>query len=456
MGPLSGAEPLEAVTRLEPVSGWGRRPVRPGRVGRPERLALPDGEAPVLPRGLGRAYGDAAVPAAPGGLVIETTRADRILAFDPETGRLRCEAGFSLAELLRVFVPRGWFPPVTPGTKFVTVGACVACDVHGKNHHRDGSFGMFVDRLKLISADGREVVCGPSMERELFLATVGGMGLTGLIVEVTLRLRRIEAPWIVLETEGVGGLPAMLDGLRRSAADWPYTVGWIDCFARAAALGRGILMRGRHASREEAGGRVMSPPRRRRVPMDAPEWLLSPWLMRGFNRAYSWSHGSRLQRRLVSYDDFFYPLDAVGDWNRLYGRRGFLQFQCVVPRAAGAAPVAALLDRLAAAGAASFLAVIKDCGPASEAYLSFPMEGITLALDLPYHGPRTEVLVHELNALVIAAGGRVYLAKDAVTRAEDFALMMPRLGEWKAVREKWDPARRFRSAQSVRLFGDPA
>ena len=456
MGPLSGVERFDAISRLEPVGGWGRHPVRPGRVGRPARLGLPADDLPVLPRGLGRAYGDAAVPAAPGGRVIETTRADRILAFDPATGQLTCEAGLSLADMLQVFVPRGWFPPVTPGTKFVTVGACVACDVHGKNHHQDGSFGMFVDRLKLIAADGREVECGPSAERELFLATVGGMGLTGLIVEATLRLRRIESPWIVLETEGMGGLEAMLDGLRRSAGEWPYTVGWIDGFARAAHLGRGLLMRGRHALRAEVHGGAPRERLRVSVPMDAPAWLLNPWLMRGFNRAYHWSHGSRLRRRLVSYDEFFYPLDAVGGWNRLYGRPGFLQFQCVLPRAAGAAPVAALLDRLAAAGAASFLAVIKDCGPAADAYLSFPMEGITLALDLPYRGPVTETLVHELNALVVAAGGRVYLAKDAITRAEDFAAMMPRLGDWKAIRDKWDPGRRFRSAQSVRLFGDPA
>ncbi|HEV8458476.1 MAG TPA: D-arabinono-1,4-lactone oxidase, partial [Methylomirabilota bacterium] len=238
--------------------------------------------------------------------------------------------------------------------------------------------------------------------------------------------------------------------------EWPYTVGWIDGFARAAHLGRGLLMRGRHALQAEVRGGAPRERLRVSVPMDAPAWLLNPWLMRGFNRAYHWSHGSRLRRRLVSYEEFFYPLDAVGGWNRLYGPRGFLQFQCVLPRAAGAAPVAALLDRLAAAGAASFLAVIKDCGPAADAYLSFPMEGITLALDLPYRGPVTETLVHELNALVIAAGGRVYLAKDAITRAEDFAAMMPRLGEWKAIRDKWDPGRRFRSAQSVRLFGDPA
>jgi decaprenylphospho-beta-D-ribofuranose 2-oxidase len=290
----------------------------------------------------------------------------------------------------------------------------------------------------------------------LFLATVGGMGLTGLIAEVTLRLARVESPWVVLETVGMDGLDAMLAGLTRSAAEWPYTVGWIDGLARGADVGRGILMRGRHATRTEAGDRAPRAPWPLRVPFDAPEWLLNPLFMRWFNRLYYRWHGGLLKRRVVSYDSFFYPLDAIGQWNRLYGRRGFLQYQCVLPRAAGPAPVAALLERLGTAGAASFLAVIKDCGPASEAYLSFPMEGTTLALDLPYRGAPTEALIHELNALVIAHGGRVYLAKDAVTRAEDFARMTPRLGEWRAVRDRWDPGRRFRSAQSVRLLGDPA
>ena len=440
----------------EEIAGWGRHPVGRGRVQRPERLALPAGGRPLVPRGLGRAYGDPALPSSPGGLVLETTRADRIHSFEPATGRLHCEAGLSLAEILRVFVPRGWFPPVTPGTKFITVGACVACDVHGKNHHRDGSFGSFVDRVTLCTADGRLVECGPDRERELFLATLGGMGLTGLIVDVTLRLRRVESPWIVLETQGMASLDAMLEGLRLSATHWPYTVGWIDCLARGADLGRGILMRGRHATQVEAGMRRAPRALPLRVPFDAPEWLLNPLFMRWFNRLYAWSHGTALRRRVVPYDAFFYPLDAVGQWNRLYGRRGFFQYQCVLPRAAGPRPVAILLERLGVAGAASFLAVIKDCGPASDAYLSFPMEGTTLALDLPNRGAVTEALVHDLNATVIEHGGRVYLAKDAVTRAEDFARMMPRLAEWRAVRERWDPGHRFRSAQSVRLFGDSA
>ena len=442
---------------IEPVSGWGRHPVTLGTVARPERLRLPTDGSPVLPRGLGRSYGDAAVPAVAGARVLETVRADRVVAFDAGSGALTCEAGLALDEIVRVFLPRGWFPPVTPGTRFVTIGGCVACDVHGKNHHRDGSFGSFVDRLLVEVADGRVVECGPHRERELFLATVGGMGLTGLITEVTLRLQPVESGWMVVETAPVPGLAAMLDGLRDAAKDWPYTVGWIDCLARGPALGRGILMRGRHAGRGEAPSGPPPEPRRFAVPVNAPEWLLSPVLMRAFNSAYYRNHARRPggSARIVPYHGFFYPLDAIGEWNRLYGRRGFLQYQCVVPRAAGAA-VAELLERLAAAGTESFLAVIKDCGPESDAYLSFPLEGTTLALDLPYRGPATEALVHELNAVVIAAGGRVYLAKDAVTRAEDFDLMVPRLAQWRRIRDAWDPERRFRSAQSVRVLGDRA
>ena len=441
---------------VEEIGGWGRRPVRSGRVVRPERLVLPSSAGSLLPRGLGRAYGDAAVPASAESLVIETAHADRILDFDPVSGLLTCEAGLSLAEIIRVFLPRGWFLPVTPGTKFVTVGGCVASDVHGKNHHRDGSFGGFVERLRLRTADGGLVVTGPDVERELFLATVGGMGLTGLIIEVAFRLRRVESPWIALETRSVGGLDEMLEGLRQSSRDWVYTVGWIDCLARGGALGRGVLMRGRHAVEGEGAPGGPRSGRALRVPCDAPEWLLNPVFMRLFNRLYHARHGKVEERRVVSYEQFFYPLDALHDWNRLYGARGFLQYQCVIPRSAGPAPVRALLEKLADRGAASFLAVIKDFGPGSDAYLSFPLEGTTLALDVPYRGPGTEDLVHELNAIVIRAGGRIYLAKDALTRPEDFASMMPRLEQWKAARHRWDPRRRFQSAQSVRLFGDRA
>ena len=438
---------------LETIAGWGRHPVCRAAVARPERLRLPRAGR-VLPRGLGRSYGDAAVPASAQTLVLETVRADRILAFEPSTGALTCEAGLSLAEILRVFVPRGWFTPVSPGTKFVTLGGCVASDVHGKNHHRDGSFGGFVSRLVLETADGRLVECGPDRERELFLATVGGMGLTGLITEATIRLKPIETPWMFVETEPAAGLTEMLDRLRHAGKDWPYTVGWIDCLATGSGLGRGIVIRGRHASRDEAPGLRLRESTARAVPFDGPAWLLSPTLMRAFNTAYYRIQCRRTGGRFVSQDAFFYPLDSLRDWNRLYGRHGFLQYQCVVPRAAGAPVLSELLDRLSRTLAASFLAVIKDFGPESDAYLSFPLEGTTLALDLPYRGPATDGLVHELNATVIRAGGRIYLAKDAATRREDFERMVPRLPEWRRVRDRWDPEHRFGSALSARLLGD--
>ena len=331
-------------------------------------------------------------------------------------------------------------------------------DVHGKNHHRDGSFGGFVERLRLRVADGGEVVCGPDVERELFLATVGGMGLTGLIVEVTFRLQPVETPWMVVETEALRDLGAMLEGLEASAQDWPYTVGWIDCLARGHDLGRGVLIRGRHARRGRGGSRA----RRRSGASSASRSMRrsgsSTRRSCGSSTACTTgptAPGRRARRQ--SYERFFYPLDAIRDWNRLYGPARLPAVPVRAARAAaGRAAVGVVLERLAAAGAASFLSVIKDCGPASDAYLSFPVEGTTLALDLPYRGAATEALVHELDARVIASGGRIYLAKDAVTRAEDFARMMPRLGEWKAVRDRWDPTRRFRSALSVRLLGDPA
>ncbi len=339
MGALSDLDRSRSSAEL--VGGWGRHPVRPGRVWRPEDLSALPGVGTLLPRGLGRAYGDAAVPASPDTHVIATTRADRILDFDPASGRLTCEAGLSLADIVRIFLPRGWFPSVTPGTKFVTVGGCVAADVHGKNHHRDGCFGRFVDRLRLRVADGSAVVCSPTVERDLFLATVGGMGLTGLIVEATLRLRAVESPWMVVESEPMPHLDAMLEGLRASALEWPYTVGWLDGLARGRGIGRGILMRGRHAQAVEVAGRQIPRPRALRVPLDAPTWLLSGPFMRLFNGFYYRRHGAAPSRRIAFHEEFFYPLDALRDWNRLYGRPGFLQYQCVVPRAAGAAAVSA-------------------------------------------------------------------------------------------------------------------
>jgi FAD/FMN-containing dehydrogenase len=404
----------------------------------------------VLSRGLGRSYGDSSLPP-PGREAANTTLADRILSFDPASGLLRAEAGLSVLELNRIFLRRGFFPPVSPGTQLVTLGGMVAADVHGANHHVDGCFGAHVEALKLRVADGRTLECGPGREDELFRATVGGMGLTGHILEVAFRMRRIPSPWLWVESERIPDIDAFICGLRSAARRWPQTKGWIDCLKRGRHLGRGLLYRGRWAEPGEAPTRLPAERPRPGVPFLLPVSLVTPWSVRAFNSFYY--HLPRRGRGIQHPDSFFYPLDVVGDWNRLYGRRGFTQYQCVLPEAAGPGAARRFLELLTREGGASMLCVIKDCGAEGVGLLSFPRPGISIALDIPIT-EKTQALVDALNEAVIAEGGRVYLAKDAFTRAEHFRAMEPRLPAFLAVRRKWDPEGRIKSAQSVRLFGD--
>jgi decaprenylphospho-beta-D-ribofuranose 2-oxidase len=435
------------------ISGWGRFPTMRAIELRSEDLDRIARQA-VLSRGLGRSYGDASLPPSENQTVAASPWADQILGFDPQTGVLRAEAGLSLAELNRLFLPRGWFTPVTPGTQFVTLGGMVAADVHGKNHHVAGCFGEHVLRLKLQTANGAILECSEEHEPELFRATLGGMGLTGHLLEVEFRLGRIPSPWIYCESERIANLARFLDRLRQAAADWPFTVGWVDCLARGRKLGRGILLKGRWAQPHEAPAGFPQPKRRLRFPIDLPGWCLRPWSVRIFNFLYYWKHWQRQQQRIVHPESFFYPLDAIADWNRLYGRAGFIQYQCVLPEDTAAGTLYQLLDVIALAGGASFLSVLKDCGAEGKGMLSFPRPGVSLALDIPQRGLRTQQLVDALNELVIEAGGRVYLAKDALTRPEHFQAMEPRLALWNQVRRRWDPHGKLRSALSVRLLGD--
>lgn len=433
------------------LTGWGRHPRLAGHAIWSEDLAASTAGA-VLTRGLGRSYGDASLPAAPGDVVAESWLADRLLAFDPVTGVLRAEAGLSLLEINRLFLPRGWFPPVTPGTQFVTLGGMVAADVHGKNHHCAGSFGEHVRSLVLRLADGRVVACSNELEPELFRATLGGMGLTGHILEVEFTLERIPSPWIWSESERHGSLEAVATALQ-TGRDWPFTMAWLDTLAGGRHLGRGIVIKGRWARPGEAPA---TPPRFRRaatVPFQAPDWLLSPMSLRAFNTAYYWRHLVRVRRGPVHPQAFFYPLDAVERWNLLYGRRGLTQYQCLVPHAPDHGPIRQVVELARSLGVASFLTVLKDFGPAGRGLLSFPAPGLTLTLDLPVR-PNTAAVVARLNRLVAELGGRVYLAKDAFSSAEDFRRLEPRLDEWQRVRRRWDPEGRLRSAQSVRLLGD--
>jgi len=431
------------------LSGWGRVG-QPGTERRSEDLVALGHDA-VLFRGLGRSYGDSSLPPPSRPIAGNTVLADRVLAFDEATGVVRAEAGLSLAALVRMVRPLGFFPPVVPGTQFVTLGGMVAADIHGKNHHVDGTFGSHVTALRLRVADGRIVECGPDREAELFRATLGGMGLTAHILEVEFRLRRTPSPWILAEHERVRDIDAFTSGLKQAARSWPFTLGWIDCLSGGRNLGRGVLMRGRWATREEAPASLPLPRQRPCVPFVLPSFVLNSLTVRAFNAAYY--HLPRPSRAVVHPEAFFHPLDAIGDWNRLYGPRGFTQYQCVLPESAGPGAARRFLETLTARGGASMLCVIKDCGDEGIGLLSFPKRGISIACDIPIRR-NTQALVDALNERVIADGGRVYLAKDAFTRAEHFRAMEPRLPAFQALRRAWDPEGRIRSAQSVRLLGD--
>jgi FAD/FMN-containing dehydrogenase len=433
------------------LSGWGRFPQVPGTESSSERLDQATRGVP-LTRGLGRAYGDAALPAGGDLRVAGSVRANRFLEFDECTGQLTAEAGLTLDEMIRVFLPRGFFTPVSPGTRFVTLGGMVAADVHGKNHHAAGTIGRHVRTVKIRTASGDVVTCSRSEHPDLFRATLGGMGLTGHLLEVTLGLDRVPSPWIVSETEQVPSLGAFVEALRASSAMWPMTAGWIDCLSRPPAMGRGILFRGRWAEPEEAPAPFAALDAPTRMPFTLPAWALSAPVVRSFNWAHYRLHGTGVRRRVVAPAKFFYPLDSIGEWNRLYGRRGFAQYQCVLPDGPGHAAVTRFLEVLTGRGGASFLCVIKDCGEEGEGLLSFPKRGISIALDIPMRDTTAD-LVNTLNEVVIPEGGRIYLAKDALTRPEHFRAMEPRLDEFLRVRREWDPHGRIRSAQSVRLFG---
>ncbi len=432
------------------LSGWGRLAF-PGRELISEDLERITRDVP-LSRGLGRAYGDASLPPQDRPVAANTCLADRILAFDPTSGVLRAEAGLSLATLNRLFLPRGWSSPVLPGTQFVTLGGMVAADVHGKNHHVDGTFGAHVRSLKMRLAEGQVVTCSRALAPDLFRATLGGMGLTGHILEVEVTLKAIPSPWIWAETERIPDLDRFLDALTSAARNWPFTMGWIDCLQRGRQLGRGILFRGRWATREEAPTHYPAPLKRLSVPFDFPSWALNRLSVRAFNTLYYWRHFAQKRQRIFHPESFFHPLDVIGDWNRIYGRRGFTQHQCVLPQAAGAPGVRRFLELLTALGVASFLSVIKDCGAEGEGLLSFPMPGTSIATDIPVD-ERTPQLIAQLNECVIALGGRVYLAKDAFTRADHFRAMEPRSAAFLAALQRFDPEGKLASAQSIRLFG---
>ena len=425
---------------MQAFQSWGRYP--PARQSTlqlrwaGDALPLPvTGGDTLLPYGQGRSYGDSCLN--DGGTLLLTEGLDRFIHFDRAGGLLRCEAGVTLAEILRLIVPQGWFLPVTPGTKFVSLGGAIANDVHGKNHHRAGTFGCHVTRFELLRSNGSRLICSPQENAEWFAATVGGLGLTGLITWAEIRLKPIANPLIAAETIRFAGLDEFFELSAASEADYEYTVAWLDCLASGRHFGRGLFMQGNHAAPQLSGLPPISEPQGHSIPFDAPNWMLNNLSIRAFNFAYYHRQRSKSTSGLSHFAPFFYPLDAILAWNRIYGRRGFLQYQCVVPDDGGHTVIRSILEKIVASGQGSFLSVIKTFGDVpSPGLLSFPRKGVTLALDFPMRGAGTLALLNELDVIVQQAGGGLYPAKDARMSPEFFQAYYPR---WQEFSQYIDP-----------------
>jgi decaprenylphospho-beta-D-ribofuranose 2-oxidase len=428
--------------QLTELTGWGAN-IRSSCVLREaeteRQVAAQVDHAGTIARGLGRSYGDAALNA--GGRVLGMTRFDRYLSFDEGTGTLRCEAGVSLDAIIRDFAPRGWFPMITPGTKFVTVGGCVVNDIHGKAHHSQGTFSNSVDSLTLLLASGETVVASRTENAELFWATFGGMGLLGIVLTVTLRLRKIETTYFRQKSIRVNDLDGMLAALEENDQLFPYSVATLDVFASGKSLGRGVLVVGDHATRAELPPEVENPllvagPPKITVPFQLPQITLNSLTIRLVNSVIQQiqAHG----RSIAHYEPFFYPLDKIAHWNRGYGKAGFTQYQFVIPFADGARRMRQILETILAAGELPFLNVLKRMGKESGGTLSFPKTGYTYAIDFPMRKNTISVL-RKLDALVLDAGGRVYLGKDSYLDAPTFRAMYPQIDSWLAIKAKYDP-----------------
>lgn len=413
--------------------------------------SLLSGEEGLLGRGLGRSYGDAAVSAK--SRIVKIQKLNRFIEFDSKTGVLTCEPGVSFADLINTFLPRGWFPPVTPGTKHVTMGGAFAADIHGKNHHVDGSFADFVESISLLDASGRQIHCSRSENSEMFFATAGGMGLTGIISRLKLRLRAAESPFVKVRKIRCANLQETFAAIEKYEKDYHYNVSWIDALAQGNSLGRGILILGTHAKHSElpsASANVPSPKWETSLPFDMPSGLLNRYSISAFNQFYYSIAASDGEEHLSHYESFFYPLDAISNWYRFYGSAGFIQYQCVLPLEFSKQGLEEILRLSTKSGRSSFLAVLKKFGSGHE-FLSFPMPGFTLTLDMPVK-PGLFEFTKRLDELVIKFGGRVYLAKDACLSAADFRLMYrEQLEKWLRVKREIDPCNRFSSALAERL-----
>lgn len=430
------------------VESWGRFPRSRSEVidlhWRDENTPWGDGASSLLPHGMGRSYGDICLN--DGNAVLATRRLDRVLGFDASNGVLRAESGMTLDAILRLCLPRGWFPPVTPGTRFVTLGGAIANDVHGKNHHRAGSFGHHVMRFQLRRSDGSRVLCSPDENADWFHHTIGGLGLTGLIEWAELRLKPVANCWVDSETIPFGDLEEFYALSSASEAHYEYLVAWVDSLA-ARKVGRGIFIRGNHNADPARAGRKLPDGSWFSVPRLGGINLLTRGSIRTFNTAYYWLHRARRGAARVHFGPFFYPLDVIGSWNRLYGPGGLLQWQALLPLASRGVAREILLGT-ARSGSGSFLTVMKVMGGQAPAgRMSFPGQGVTIALDFP-NRPEVRRLLSRLESMVAEAGGRLYPAKDALMTGEHFREFYP---QWREFSEFVDP--RFSSSFWRRVTG---
>jgi decaprenylphospho-beta-D-ribofuranose 2-oxidase len=436
-------------------TGFNRYPIqRPALLSRPENYAdLVAVTATSIVRGLGSSYGDAALNQ--GGHLILMERLQRLLYFDEQQGILCAEAGVGLSRILDVIIPCGWFLPVTPGTSNVSLGGCVAADVHGKNHSCSGSIGQHIVELQVITAQGERVNCSPTIIPELFWATLGGMGLTGIIGTVTLQLKRIETAYMFAQYQVTDNLEQTFAYLSQESTE-EYGVAWLDCLN--LPLGRSMIIRAHHAdltalsAQQQSKPFVTPSPSSYKLPFHLPKSWLHPRLIKRFNDYYYRHLAKKETPCLLSYKDYFYPLDRIIHWQRLYGKCGFLQYQCVVPPESAYVVIKQIIETLRAEKYPIYLAVLKRFGKSNPSPLSFPVPGFTLALDLPLYNQALFKCLDGLDARIIAAGGRVYLAKDARLKPETFRAMYPSYPEWFSVKQTWDPENKFSSSLAKRLM----
>jgi decaprenylphospho-beta-D-ribofuranose 2-oxidase len=442
------------------LTGWGRIDPTAAHVAGPQGRDEVAGLLQAVPargviaRGLGRSYNNAAQN--DGGLVIVMTGLNRVLSLDPDTGVVICEAGVSLDQLMRSALPAGWFVPVSPGTRQVTVGGAIAADVHGKNHHRAGSFARHVYWFDLLLPGGRQQRVTPQDDAELFWATAGGMGLTGVITRAAVQLKKVETAKVAVDTVRTADLDETMACLADADNRYGYTVAWLDCLASGAHLGRSVVTNGDFARvgdlpiRDRREPLAFNPSARLRAPAMCPPGLINRYTVALANEAWYRKAPRRREGEIQSIGAFFHPLDGIRNWNTVYGPGGFRQYQFVVPFGAEAT-LRQILDRISAARAPSFVTVLKRFGPGDDGYLSFPMPGWTLALDFPARTPGLDGLLRRLDDLVLAVGGRVYLAKDSRVSAEVLAEMYPRLADFRKLRGELDPAGQLVSDLSRRL-----